>query len=138
MKKIVLTVVLVAAFAGQTNAQVAVIAHKGVSVASVNAAAAADIFSLATKEWKDGTAVVVFDLKTEGAARTKFYDFIGKSPVELKKTWMRVQLSGEGKAPTVVGSDEEMVQKVASTPGAVGYVPASKVSGDVKVIATIN
>ncbi|HTY37792.1 MAG TPA: hypothetical protein VMH23_11815 [Bacteroidota bacterium] len=122
----------------QLNAQVAVIAHKGVSVSAISASAAADIFSLSTKEWKDGSPVVVFDQKTEGATRTKFYEFIGKSPIELKKIWMRIQLSGEGKAPTIVGSDDEVVQKVASTPGAIGYVAASKASGDVKILATIN
>jgi ABC-type phosphate transport system substrate-binding protein len=138
MKKIILTasVLILAAF--HANAQVAVIAHKGVSVSSLSASAASDIFTLSTKEWKDGSAVVVFDLKAEGVTRTKFYDFIGKSPIELKKTWMRVQLSGEGKAPAVVASEEEMIQKVASTPGAIGFVSASKASGEVKILATIH
>lgn len=138
MKQIVLVGALLSLFVNQAHAQVAVIAHKGVSAASVSAATVSDIYSLSTKDWKDGSAVVVFDQRIEGGTRTKFYDFISKSPIELKKIWMRVQLSGEGKAPGVVSSDEEMVQKVASTPGSIGYVAASKVSGEVKVLATIN
>jgi len=138
MNRILLITLFVILAVGAAQAQVAVIAHKGVTISSSNAAAVTDIYSLSTKEWKDGTTIVVFDIKAEGPTRTKFYNYIGKSPSELKKTWMRVQLSGEGKAPTGVGSDEEMIQKVASTPGAIGYVTASKVSGDVKVLATAN
>lgn len=138
MKRLLLVISLIIVVAAGTRAQVAVIANKSAGVSSATASTVADIYTLSTKEWKDGSAVVVFDLKTEGATRTKFYEFIGKSPIELKKVWMRTQLSGEGKAPSVVGSEEEMVQKVASTPGAIGFVSASKVSGDVKLLATIN
>ena len=138
MKKLlVVTAILV--FSGiEARAQIAVIVNKGTGISTAAAPTVSDIYSLSTKEWKDGSPIVVFDQKTEGTTRTKFYEFIGKSPIELKKVWMRIQLPGEGKAPTAVSSDDEMVQKVASTAGAIGFVPASKATGDVKVIATIN
>ena len=138
MKKLVVVIAILAFTSIQARAQVAVIVNKSTGIASLNAASVSDIYSLATKEWKDGSAIVVFDQKTDGPIRAKFYEFIGKSPIELKKVWMRIQLSGEGKAPTPVSSDDEMVQKVASTAGGIGFVASSKVTGEVKVVATIN
>lgn len=46
-------------------------------------------------------------------------------------------LSGDADPPDFLDSEEEMVNKVASTPGAIGFVDQSKVSGDVKVLIII-
>jgi ABC-type phosphate transport system substrate-binding protein len=138
MKKFLVVIAILVLCGIEARAQIAVIVNKGAGISTATASNVSDIYTLSTKEWKDGAPIVVFDQKTEGTTRTKFYEFIGKSPIELKKVWMRIQLSGEGKAPTAVSSDEEMVQKVASTAGAIGFVASSKVTGDVKVVATIN
>jgi ABC-type phosphate transport system substrate-binding protein len=55
----------------------------------------------------------------------------------MKKLWMKVQLTGEGQPPTGVGSEDEVLSKVASTPGAIGFVSSDKVNGSVKVLLTI-
>jgi hypothetical protein len=46
-------------------------------------------------------------------------------------------LSGEGDPPEPIDSEEEMLKKVAATPGAIGFVSQSKVSEDVKVLIVI-
>lgn len=112
----------------------AVIANKSVSAASIDAATLANIVTLDQKQFGGG-AVVVFDLGAEGDVKSKFYAFIGKSFADCKKTWLRAKLTGNGNPPTSVGSEDEMVKKVASTPGAIGYVSIGKVTGDVKVLA---
>ena len=69
--------------------------------------------------------------------RQKFYSGIGSSWAEMSKTWMRVKLSGSGNPPKQATSEDDMVAKVASTPGAIGFVSKSKVTGDVKVLMEI-
>jgi hypothetical protein len=118
------------------QAQVAVIAHKGVSVASVDASTLNNMYSLFKKDI-GGAKLVLFDLKTDAPSKEKFYTFIGKPAAEVKKLWLRAQLTGSGNPPSNVNSEDEMVEKVASTPGAVGYVSQDKVSDKVKVLATI-
>ena len=132
---IILAVLLLTAMSA--HAQVVVIAHKSVQASSMSSAQVSNIFTMSTREWPNGEKVTVFDQKEE-AARKKFFSYIRKSPVEVKKLWLRMQLSGEGKAPETLNSDDDVIQKVVSTPGAIGYVHADKVSNDVKVIATIN
>ena len=137
MKKILVFIVLLIVSVISVKAQVVVIVNKSVPVSSITAAKLLDIYSMSTKDWGNGTKIVVIDKKSDDDAKSKFYGYMGKPVAEMKKIWMRVQLSGEGKAPEALGSDEDIVKKVASTPGAIGYVHADKATGDVKVIATI-
>lgn len=118
-------------------AQVAVIVNKSVPASSINKAKLLDIYSLTTKSWDNGSKIVLTDQKNDNTVKSKFYGYIGKSNADLKKVWMRMQLTGAGFAPEALSSDEEIVRKVASTPGAIGYVSQGAVTDDVKVVAKI-
>ncbi len=118
-------------------AQVAVIVNKSVPIKSADASTIFDIYSLNAKEWSDGTPIIVVVMKSSEDTAQKFYQYIGKRPLEMKKLWMRAQLSGEGKAPVAFGSDEDVVAKVASTPGAIGFVRKLRADSSVKTILII-
>lgn len=117
--------------------QVAVIANKSVPDNSVTSAQLAEIFMLNKKTWGDGSKIVVFDLKVKEGTTEKFYESLGKLHTDFKKMWMKLQLTGEGSAPAALASEEEVLSKVASTPGAVGFVNSSKANNTVKVLQTI-
>jgi ABC-type phosphate transport system substrate-binding protein len=129
-------IILTALIFTASDAQVAVIVNKSNSISKISHSSLKDIYMLSNVKWSDGTGIVVIDNR-EKSLQQKFYDFINvKDILSVKKQWLRVQLSGEGKAPMVVDGAEEMLAKVASTPGAIGYVRLSDVKGnDVKVIA---
>ena len=136
MKVILTAMILLACAVTAAQAQVAVIVNKSVGVSALTTSELQDIYTLSTKEWKSGGKITVFDLKVD-AVKDKFYAHLGKSSADLRKAWMRVQLSGEGKAPEVLGSDDEVVERVGATAGAIGFVTADMVKGSVKVVATI-
>jgi len=123
--------------AGQSYAQVAVIANKSVSESSVSTSKLTDIYFLRAKAWSNGSSIVPVTLKSDNEDVQKFFSSMGKSSMEMKKLWMKLQLTGEGQPPVGVGSEEEVLSKVASTPGAIGFVSADKVNGSVKVLLTI-
>ena len=137
MRTVIVVVVLTILCALTSSAQVLIIANKSVADGSVSSDAVKEIYSLVKKQWSDGSPIVALDLKS-GGSREAFYRYIGYSDIELKKTWLREQLSGRGKAPEAFASEEEIVAKVASTPGAIGYVSEGKATGGVKVIARAN
>jgi ABC-type phosphate transport system substrate-binding protein len=138
MKKIiVLTLFLAIIISVNVSAQVAVIANKSVTETEISKSKLIEIYSLSANKWKSGEKIVVFDLKSEGKTRNEFYSFLGKSPDDLKKIWMRAQLTGEGTAPKSFGSEYEILEKVASTPNSIGFVAADKVNASVKVLLTI-
>ncbi len=127
----------VAPTGGAMENLVAVIAHPSVPVESVTQQALVDFYTLEKNKWEDGSLVVLFEQKQETTSKKQFYAYLQKRPRELKKVWMRVVLSGEGRTPRTVRSEEEVLQEVAATPGAIGYTDASLVTDEVVVLGYI-
>jgi ABC-type phosphate transport system substrate-binding protein len=137
MKKLLFIILLFCILISTDYAQVCVIANKSVEENSISSSKLADIYSLINVKWSNGSKIVVFEQAADNDAKSKFYGYISKEPLSLKKEWLKKQFSGEAKVPDSVPSDEEMISKVASTPGAIGYVKNSSLNGSVKVLAEI-
>lgn len=118
------------------TAQVVVIANKSVKTDKINVSALKDLYFLDAQSI-GGDKVKLFDISSDNASKTSFYTALGSTSAEVKKVWLKAKLTGSGNPPESVGSEEDMVKKVASTPGAIGYVDKSKVSADVKVLLTL-
>jgi hypothetical protein len=131
MKRLLLLLAL--AVAAPASAQVAVIVHPGSSTATINAADARNLFTLETTRL-GGQSVTPVVLES---GVDPFYGWIDRSFSDLRKLWLRKKLSGEGTPPETLPSPAAVVALVAATPDAIGYVPASAVTGSVKVIATV-
>jgi ABC-type phosphate transport system substrate-binding protein len=134
---IFLTIFLLCLISSRLRAQVAVIAHKDVPADKIERAQLLDFYTFDVKQWQSGDPVIIKDLKPKTESKTAFYDYLGKSASRMKSIWLKMLLSGEGEPPETVKSEEEMVKKVASTPGALGFVSKSKVTDNVKVLLTI-
>ncbi len=136
MKKILILILAMCAMTiASANAQVAVIVNNSVGEDALDQTKLAQIYTLKVKSWDDGSKIVVFDSKDD--ISDQFYSYIGKSAADLRKEWMRAQLTGEGKAPKALKNDAEVIESVAATPGAIGYVSEASVTDKVKVVATI-
>ncbi len=81
--------------------------------------------------------VVVFDLKPAVAVKEAFYKLLGKTPSRLKSIWLKRLLMGEGDPPESLPSEEEILKKVAATPGAIGFVSKAKVTSEVRVVVIV-
>jgi ABC-type phosphate transport system substrate-binding protein len=133
-------IIIAMLFFGYINAsaQVAVIANKSVAESTIDASKLSSIYSLKDKTWSDGKSIVPVMLKGDSQATDKFFSAVGKSKIEMNKLWMKLQLTGEGQAPEGMSSEDEVLNKVASTPGAIGFVSVSKAGSNVKILFTIN
>lgn len=117
------------------SSQVAIIAHKQVGVDALSRTQLIDFYTGDAKHWLDGKPVVMFTMSFSSAARDSFFKLMGRSPSRMKSIWMKRMLSGEGDPPERLGSEAAIVQKVASTPGAIGYVsPDTAETRSVKLI----
>lgn len=133
----VLVVSLVSMIACSENliAQVVVITHKSTAVSTIDNDKLLDIFTLNTKSWNDGSKITLLEIKGDSPAKSKFYTALGTSFGEIQKLWLKKQFAGKGLPPVALASEEEIAQKVASTPGAIAYISADKAPKDVKIIA---
>lgn len=123
--------------AANAAAQVAVIANKNVPLDSLSKTQLRDFYSCEMKLWEKGLPVAVVDLKLPGEAKEAFYKFLGMTASRMKSLWLKKMLMGEGGEPLAVKSEEEMLKKVASTAGALGFVSLSKVTAEVKTLLVI-
>ena len=120
------------------SAQVAVIAHKDVPVDSLTKVEVLDFYTGDVLSWGGGLEVVVYDLQLKGMVKDAFYAFLGRSSSRMKSIWLKRKLAGEGDPPESFQTEEELLQHVASTPGAIGFVHPSKVTDSVKVLVEID
>ena len=81
-----------------------------------------EIFFMRLSSWPDGSSIHVFVLPDNHPLHIRFAkEILGVYPFQLRSAWDRLVYSGTGVVPTTVESVEEMVKRVESTPGGVGY-----------------
>lgn len=81
------------------------------------------VFTMRVREWPDGTPVRVFVLPDDNPLSDQFYrERLGMYSYVLRRAWDRMVFTGTGFAPTVVRSEDEMIERVRGTPGAIGFV----------------
>jgi len=130
-------VCLLAIASPSADAQVAVIAHLDAPADTLASERLLDFYTGDVQTWNGTTTVVFFDLKPRNEIKKAFYHFLGKSPSRMKSIWMKRLLAGEGEPPQALKSNREMLDKVASTPGAIGFAHRDSVHDSVKVLAII-
>ena len=135
MKKIILIVIMLT-FSTCITAQIAVIANKSIKISSIDKTTLKNLYELNSNQLA-GEKVKLFDITGDDNVISSFYSYINNSVSEIKKKWMKAKLTGNGNPPEFVNSYEEMVSKVASTKGGIGYVKQSLVKEDVKVLLII-
>jgi ABC-type phosphate transport system substrate-binding protein len=126
--------VFVLLLCGRAPGQVLVIANPAVAPAYVTRAELRDIFTGVSSSLKGGAQVTPVLLR-QGPAHDEFLGlYIGKSDSGFRAGWRSILFSGQGVIPKTLGSDAAVVEYVAHTQGAIGYIaPATPHSG-VKVL----
>lgn len=115
--------------------QYEIVANPGVSEKILTVNSLRSIFSMRLKTWPDGTKIRVFVLSDEDELHQIFSkEKLNVFPYQLRSTWDRLVFSGTGQAPTKVNSNEEMLAKIASTPGAIGYLWKANINENVNVL----
>ena len=138
MKKLLFAFLLAAAasaFASNAQAQAIVIANASVKSADVSIADLKDVFSGASSSLKDGSKVTPVLLKS-GAVHDEFLtEYIGKNDTAFRASWRSLVFSGQASMPKSLDSEAAVVEYVAHTAGAIGYIGKATPHEGVKVLA---
>ena len=79
-------------------------------------------FTLRLKLWDNRIPLTVFVLPDDHPLHEQFAkSVLGLFPYQLRQVWDRQLFSGTGQAPITVNSEQDMIERVANTPGAIGY-----------------
>lgn len=112
------------------------VAHPDVATRWLNRDTTRAIFAMRQRTWPDGQAVRVFVLSNNNPVHARFTkEQLAVYPHQLQLAWDRMVFSGTGQAPDRVNDQEEMRERVASTPGAIGYLEREYLDDSVQVIS---
>ena len=116
---------------------VLLVAHPDVRTARLTRDTTRAIFAMRQRTWPDGQAVRVHVLNNDDPVHGRFVkERLSVYPHQLQLAWDRMVFSGTGQAPTRVYSQAEMRERIANTPGALGYLEREYLDDRVHVIST--
>ncbi|MFH2065851.1 MAG: substrate-binding domain-containing protein [Pseudomonadota bacterium] len=140
MKKILIFMLFFVSLSGffvtPTFAKVLIIANNSVSQESLNKEDLQNIFLGKMAKWSDNTSI--YFVTSENEVHEDFLKtYINRSSSQFRNYWRKMVFTGKGQKPKALNSDEEIIQFVSETSGAIGYVSTDAALKNVKTI-TVN
>ncbi len=116
--------------------EVNVAIHKGSApITPISRYVLAAIFGMRLTTWPDGSAIKVFVLPYDNRIHALFCkQILHIFPHQLRTAWDRLVYSGTGQSPEVLDTEEEMRARIASTPGAIGYLTKERPDDSIAIL----
>lgn len=93
------------------------------------------IFVMRLAKWNDGTPIKVYVFDDSSPTHESFSkEILQFFPRQLRQAWDRQVFSGLGQYPQQVESVQEMLDKIQSTPGSIGYITKDEVNENVRIL----
>ena len=125
---------LVLSCAAAPAEDVVVIVNNGVKATSASSDDIRSVFTGDKGSLSDGSKVTPVTLKAGPAHEAFLKDYIGKSDAAYRTGWRSLVFTGQGSMPKAFDSEAAMVDYVAATPGAIGYVGKATEHDKVKTL----
>ena len=126
---------LLAAVPCAGQAQILIITNASAKSAEITKAQLRDVFT-GSATTVPGFSQVTPVLLKEGTLQEQFLTlYVGKSDAAFRTSWRSLVFSGQAMMPRAVDTELAMVQYVARTPGAIGYIEGSTPHEGVKVLS---
>jgi len=116
---------------------VVLVANEGVRITEISNADLRAIFMGTKTRFSDGSHAVPVTLKGGPAHEVFLRNYVGEAPEEFRSQWRKVVFTGQGAMPKAFDSESALIDYVAATPGAVGYVSRISPKNRVKLLAAV-
>ncbi len=117
------------------NDSVEAVIHPSVELKSYSRNSLRAVFGMRLKTWPNGMPVRVFVMPDDAALHTIFTkEKLNIFPYQLRAGWDKLIFSGTGQAPFLVRTEEEMRERISSTPGAIGYLKRANIDESIHVL----
>lgn len=116
---------------------VVLIVNQDVRISEIKDADLRAIFTGAKTRFTDGTHAVPVTLKGGPVHEVFSRNHIGQNPDEFRAQWRKAVFTGQGAMPKTFDSEAALVDYVAATHGALGYVSHVSPQDKVKCVAVV-
>ncbi len=92
------------------------------------------IFTMRQQFWPNGEKIKVFTLVDHHPIHQTFTKTnLNMFPHQLRRVWDRIVFSGTGQVPVQLSNEEEMLDKIANTPNAIGYLSSEPENENIRI-----
>lgn len=134
VKLLLISILVLFGFTAQ--AEVAVIVHKDNGV-ELSKGKIKRVFLKKIKSFESGNEIRVANLVEGHPISTEFNSkVLGRTASKLKAYWSKLTFTGSATVPESKDTSEELIALVKGDPDMIAYIDASKVTDDVRVLAT--
>lgn len=116
---------------------VVLVANKGLHISEITDADLRGIFMGTRTRFADGSHAVPVTLRGGPVHEVFLRNHVGENPEEFRAEWRKMVFTGQGAMPKAFDSESALIEYVAATPGAVGYVSRISLQDGVKVLAAV-
>ena len=116
---------------------VVLVANTSIQISEITDADLRAIFMGTKTRFADGSHAVPVTLKGGAAHEVFLKNHVGESPEEFRARWRKLVFTGQGAMPKSFDSESGLIEYVAATPGAVGYVSRVSSRDGVKSLASV-
>lgn len=113
---------------------VVLVANKDVRISEIRDAELRAIFTGEKTRFADGSHAVPVTLKGGPAHEVFLRNHLGENPDQFRAQWRKAVFTGQGAMPRAFASESALLEYVAITPGAIGYVSRSSSQDGVKFL----
>jgi ABC-type phosphate transport system substrate-binding protein len=115
---------------------VVIITNKSVSADSLNKEEVKNIFIGKKTRWDDNEKINFVTLpKSDETHRVFLKKFVKRTPAQYSRHWKKQIFTGKGKKPKSFQTEKGLLEYVASTKGAIGYISTGVITDDIKVLS---
>lgn len=116
------SILIVLALTGLAGAAETIIVNAGLGVAEIAKDDLGGMFDGKKGNWPNGAKVVLVTQPDSPLHEAFLKAYVGKSPSQFANAWKKIVFTGKAAAPVSAKSDAEVIEAVAKSPGAVGYI----------------
>jgi ABC-type phosphate transport system substrate-binding protein len=134
---LILLLGIMSCWAAASAQDVVLVANQDVKISQIEDADLRAIFTGTKTKFADGSHAVPVTLKGGPAHEVFLGKHLGLTPDEFRAQWRKAVFTGQGAMPKTFDSESALMEYVAVTPGAVGYVSRISSQDKVKRLAAV-
>ena len=115
-------------------ADMVIIAHRDVPETTITEKELQEIFLGKRVQWKDNTTIHPVTVKETELHKAFLKQYVKKSIAKWNAHWKRLVFTGNGTPPQQFKAEQELLEYVAKTAGAIGYIDSETPVKNVTII----
>lgn len=114
---------------------VLIITNKNMPETSISREDVKDIFIGKKTNWANDEAITFVILEDGQTHQLFLQNYVKRTPAQYSRFWKKQIFTGKGRKPKSFKTEEALIDYVADTDGAIGYISTESASSKVKVMS---